>query len=362
MKKLFILLMFCAVFSAPSIAQNIAFSFDVVNPGTNAVEIQIFARGTSGSENLTGYTSVIYYDSGETEFVSYDQTPAQALGWSTAGNFTITDAAGSNPGVPSTHDMRLELQQFDGNFTGSSIGGTAVHVGTLVFDNTTAGDPVLGGDAYLSDAVLDVGIQYVNSAFTGHDIFTEGQAQQALPILLSSFDVTAERNADGKLNWTSEKEINSSHFEIERSADGESWNFVEEVLAKGFSDELTDYSYLDEGAIRYANAQGDLLYRLKMIDVDGTFAYSETRAIKFQKKQIEISVFPNPTSEFVNVSVPVSFVGSTMIIRNKLGQEVEKIECGEINTISVKDYISGIYYIEISKGNLIHQEKIIVTQ
>jgi len=80
---------------------------------------------------------------------------------------------------------------------------------------------------------------------------------------------------DNLLSWKTASEFNTSHFELERSANGYDFDFLAKIEAVGNSNQILDYSYLDESP----SPQRDY-YRLKIIDFDGTFEYSNTIVIQ----------------------------------------------------------------------------------
>ena len=96
-----------------------------------------------------------------------------------------------------------------------------------------------------------------------------------LPVKLSSFLVQKTDNAV-KISWSTEQEINSSYFVVERSADGRNWNNIATVNAAGNSSIRMDYSIYDNAPMKGIN-----YYRLKLVDKDGKYDYSVTRTVCF---------------------------------------------------------------------------------
>jgi hypothetical protein len=115
-----------------------------------------------------------------------------------------------------------------------------------------------------------------------------------LPVTLVSFTAVKSEQVV-VLNWTTTTETNSDHFEIQRSLDGKAWLALGNVNAKGESTVKQIYSYTD----RQPEMPGEILYRLKMIDHDGTFTYSRMITVKFDG--IELSAYPNPANDRVLV-------------------------------------------------------------
>ena len=114
----------------------------------------------------------------------------------------------------------------------------------------------------------------------GDYIYT-GITSFALPIKLKSFTATNDRNAV-VLNWQTASEVNSSYFDVERSDDGQFFFSLGKVKSNSnattsSSSSSSSYSFLDTKA---ASRGGNIFYRLKMVDNDGTSRYSNIISIK----------------------------------------------------------------------------------
>ncbi|MCF2518451.1 T9SS type A sorting domain-containing protein [Dyadobacter sp. CY351] len=118
----------------------------------------------------------------------------------------------------------------------------------------------------------------------------------ALPVVLASFHAKAVEKA-ALLEWSTASELNASHFLVERSANGKSWASIGKVaispdIASGEIYNKT-YQFKDERPL-----DGSSYYRLKMIDTDSSYGYSQIREIRFNIES-QISVYPNPASDKV---------------------------------------------------------------
>ncbi|MEM7103677.1 MAG: T9SS type A sorting domain-containing protein [Bacteroidota bacterium] len=120
-----------------------------------------------------------------------------------------------------------------------------------------------------------------------------------LPIELSRFEAYKYNEQDARLDWTTLSEINSSHFDIERSLDAQNWETIAHVVAAGFENEDTYYSFLDEAVFNPSTGPDLFYYRLKMVDLDASFEYSEIRAVRFESLAPTATVYPNPTTDGV---------------------------------------------------------------
>lgn len=134
----------------------------------------------------------------------------------------------------------------------------------------------------------------------------------AIPLPIKLSDFTADRFADERasdLRWISTSEINASHFEIERSEDGINFDYVATINAKGNSATTTKYQFIDRELPTARSLQSVYYYRLRMVDLDGEFEYSEIRSVRFDDTDaINISYYPNPTTSriFINMSTPIT--------------------------------------------------------
>jgi alpha-tubulin suppressor-like RCC1 family protein len=117
-------------------------------------------------------------------------------------------------------------------------------------------------------------------------------AQAALPVELTAFTATAEGPTAVRLAWATATEKHSQAFEVERSTDGERFAAIGTVAAAGTSSAPRSYELLDgqlptTAATRY--------YRLRQVDLDGTFSYSPVRTVAFkQSLSASVTLFPNP--------------------------------------------------------------------
>lgn len=159
-----------------------------------------------------------------------------------------------------------------------------------------------------------------------------------LPVELFSF--TAEKlEKEVQLDWITALEENNRGFSVERKTAQENWKQIGFIDGKGTTVEYTSYSFLDTNP-----ASGNNYYRLKQIDFDGTFEYSETRVVHFEANGKELSVYPNPSAGQINFNEPIS---GRIIISNALGQIVWQQENMEaVQYLDLSNLSSGSYVLE----------------
>ena len=175
-----------------------------------------------------------------------------------------------------------------------------------------------------------------------------------LPVVLVGY--TAELNNDKTitLNWNTAQETNASHFDIERSQDGTIWTVIGSVQAKGNSSTQTDYSYTDGHPASTVN-----YYRLRMVDLDGRYGYTEIKVLRTSLVST-ISFFPNPARDYVNVALgETSGTEVTVRLINQAGQVLQekKAAAGNGTTISLplQQYATGMYILSVSASDGTHE-------
>ncbi|MCF0072173.1 choice-of-anchor A family protein [Dyadobacter sp. CY261] len=167
----------------------------------------------------------------------------------------------------------------------------------------------------------------------------------ALPVTLVKF-TAAKENMSVNLNWTTTSETNSSHFDIERSVNGKSWNRIGTVSSHGESNESIDYSFTDRSPVYGGN-----LYRLKMVDRaadvrNAAFAYSSIQSVKMETGSA-MSIFPNPASDriLINNSVDVTLLTITDLSGRKVYQAQKITSAG----IDCNNLTSGMYVVTMTR-------------
>jgi hypothetical protein len=183
-----------------------------------------------------------------------------------------------------------------------------------------------------------------------------------LPVELVSFTGYNDKDKN-VLNWATASELNSDRFEIEKSISGtEGWSYIGQQKAVGGTT-LTSYTFYDNQPV-----VGNNYYRLKIIDDDGTFTYSQTINIPVDMATVNgiIKIFPNPTNGLVSIQLQsTKNVSSTLEISNLLGQKVASRDIAlriGITSVDVDlhELSSGTYIVSFTDalGNR-HQEKVV---
>ena len=195
------------------------------------------------------------------------------------------------------------------------------------------------------------------------DVYLLKLQDSVVPVELTSF--SASLNGDNVLlKWTTASELNNSGFEIQRSQSQNVWVTMGFLIGNGTASEKNDYLFTDE-----AVSQGKYLYRLKQIDYDGSFEYSDEIEVEILSPN-EFSLdqnYPNPfnNSSVIRYSIPKSSQ-VTLKIFNALGEEIETLinEEKPIGTYELTwnaaNLSSGIYFYRIQAGSFVQIKKMIL--
>jgi hypothetical protein len=148
-------------------------------------------------------------------------------------------------------------------------------------------------------------------------------------------------------------EINTNSFDLERSVDGENFEKIGNVASKRpLANENATYDFIDKNL--YNLGVEYVYYRLKILDNDNSFKYSNKESIKTSNNSETIGIFPNPFSDnlFIKITLPQrQDVG--IKITDALGREVYKYK-NNLQNISLElnkelsDLAKGAYFVHIS--------------
>ncbi|MBI2416998.1 MAG: T9SS type A sorting domain-containing protein [Ignavibacteriales bacterium] len=170
----------------------------------------------------------------------------------------------------------------------------------------------------------ELGLVAKNTNAVQNITFSDIPSSTPLPVELSSFSAAAKENSI-MLSWVTATEVNSSNFLLERNS-GLSWQVIANIRASGNSNTVKNYSFTDKN-LKIATYQ----YRLKMIDVDGSFRLSKIVAVDlaapktFSVKQN----YPNPfnPSTIIRYTIPKTSRVDVQIY-NVLGAEIKSLYTG----------------------------------
>jgi hypothetical protein len=165
-----------------------------------------------------------------------------------------------------------------------------------------------------------------------------------VPVTLTSF-TAALVSGKVKLQWATSQEINSKQFVVEKSTDRINFVSIGQVAAAANSNTTHNYQLVDA-----TPADGVNYYRLKTVDIDGKFTYSNIEVVKYAVKNI--SVYPNPATTQIVVQHPTSNNG-ILLITDAQGMEIKTVsaDLSSSSTINISNLAEGKYFVKFSDGN-----------
>ncbi|MES2798143.1 MAG: T9SS type A sorting domain-containing protein [Bacteroidota bacterium] len=144
-----------------------------------------------------------------------------------------------------------------------------------------------------------------------------------------------------QLTWITTDEIGISHFEIEKSDNGKSFEKIGQIKANGGPSENAKYEFLDT----QTNPKAWDFYRLKMIDLGGKYSFSKIISIKNNNTNSSIKLYPNPAISELNIE---NMEGNSVEVININGQKKIYNVLKNSNlkgNINVSDLPTGLYIL-----------------
>lgn len=178
----------------------------------------------------------------------------------------------------------------------------------------------------------------------------------SLPVTLISFDAVKtdgdSQSSGVRLNWATSEESNSEKFDVEHSTNGKEWKLIGSIASAHQSTIPRDYEFIHQSPVN-----GNNYYRLKMVDYNQTFTYSNLRNIGFNYS--DALVFPNPAADVLSFGVSDSRTVKNVELLNMSGKQVYKAD--SIRPINVGNMLGGTYVVRITKidGTTVNQRVVI---
>ena len=300
------------------------------------------ATGTNTSSESDGFTTSVG--------VALTETNLAVFGHDNAGTGTSTsdlsssaaterisqiwyvDEVGTVSGATLTFDL--------GTITGGAATPVAFGNYRLLYRAGTSGD-------FSDDATATSIANTDQVVFTSVDLqdgyYTIGSTTSILPVELVSFhgEIISK---EIQLHWQTASEINNRGFDIEKSIDGKNWEVLDFVEGNGTTTALSNYYYTDEQPSLGLN-----YYRLKQIDFDEKYTYSDIISVDFATGiSPQIQLYPNPVQNELNIVNGQGIV----TIYNSLGQMVKQFHSiDNILTINIENWTKGQCYLQVTTSD-----------
>ncbi len=275
-----------------------------------------------------------------------------------------------------TLSMRIALQGPGGNFWS---------VNPIIVDPTTEWQPIsfsvqpasLTGGANVNSTLSGVTsfriLHSVAGGFTGDNIAAQigvdniTAASQPVPVELVNFSVSV-LGKSAMLEWTTATETNNYGFEIERTSfsnkPNKVWVKIGFSPGAGNSSSPKMYNFIDSEN----RLSGKYLFRLKQIDIDGSYKYSNEVEAEIQPGEYTLEQnYPNPFNPSTKIKFNIPMTEKVKIeVFNAVGNKVTTLlnglkEAGSHEVqFEAENLASGVYFYKISVGNFIQIKKMVL--
>lgn len=190
---------------------------------------------------------------------------------------------------------------------------------------------------------------------------TTNLGSSVLPLIFSKFSVD-DNNSNAVLNWATLLETQNDYFEVEKSENGNDFTSIGKVNKNGTTTQSANYSYIDQNVISEI-----AYYRIKQVDIDGKFTYSNILRFKSKKNtNRQITIFPNPVQSKINISLTSAEKNVAVLkIVNEFGQimHTQSIEIikgkNEFSVTKPSTLLKGVYTLQVAMATEIYNGRFI---
>ena len=288
---------------------------------------------------------------------------------------------------PTTVDVTYEVRSNDDPANASNYGSNGLKIDFYVADNETSGEGKTHiGTANYNSPLSPSGTTLSTSAATCDDFFVATATDaggntpaggntseffapsRQLPVELTTFDARTDGETV-QLSWKTASETNNAGFNVQRKRSGDDgWTKVGFVEGHGTTSEPQTYAFDDAGVPFEADS---LRYRLKQVDLDGAFEYSESVevAIAGSDELVLHGNFPNPFQGQTTIRYALPQSGPVQLaIYNALGQRVATLLNSEQDAgrqqirFDARGLSSGVYFLRLTSNGTTRTQKLTVVQ
>jgi hypothetical protein len=333
--------------SSASVASSPSpYSISLRNSADNDVPLRFYISSESGNASKVRFG-----------ILAGNNNNPNSIAWTTEGGlydinttyliiirYDIFSAPGNNDDAYLWVNPNLSAEP-NGNSVASYINGTEANFGdqlnALQISQNGTNAPVAAFDAFR--------VAYgTSSALAWTNLGAQGAP---LPVQLTSFNA-AEEGLSTKLIWNTAEESGISSYVIEKSTDGRSFTAIGSVKAAN----LKTYSFTDA-----MGTSDNSFYRLKMIELDGTFKYSYIISVK-SKLTTNISLSPNPVKNLLMIQHPKADATGHIQIISATGQVIKDLRLSAnavISNVDMSGFTSGLYHVVFKSGSEVFSKTVL---
>ena len=325
--------------------------------GYSLYEFEVFAK-SNNDPNLAGDRPSVASTTQGTLLAGYAFDNDRLTRWgSTAGREDASIYVDLRGTATISRVYLVWEKAYGGNFTidvsNDAVTWTTVATtvgNTFHFNEYTFATPVTG--RYVRMNGTKRGTTISDNGYSLYEFQVNGTVQP-LPVTLVSFGA-APQGTGVAVSWATASEQHNAGFEVQRSADGTTYATLASVAGMGTTQSAHTYSYFDAAPLRTTS-----YYRLKQLDLDGTFAYSPVVAVQaVATSPAALSIYPNPTTDRATITweAPIERAGR-WYLTNSLSQVVHAealgAEATASHSVDLQPYPAGSYVLSVEVGGQI---------
>ena len=186
-------------------------------------------------------------------------------------------------------------------------------------------------------------------------------ATTTLPVSLLDFSAVQKPDHTVELQWQTAQEQNSRYFEVQRSSNGKDFVSIGQVAAAGNSQVISHYSFVDASPL-----SGNSFYRLKPVDLDGSYTYSKIVRIVGLAGSKAVEVFGNPFRDQLGLriaaAVPDKLVFTLIDLSGRTcWQQTYSAQTGNnfINLYPPAEIAAGVYVLQVKGAHTYQTVKVL---
>ncbi len=285
--------------------------------------------------------------------------------YANSGHAGITAIANGGNGSDN-HPKNLDATQHGPG--GGGGGGVIYSNGTLNAASSVAGG--LAGISYGTTITDNFGafpgnMGVITQTFPLSQLPPKMQICQSivLPVTLLNFSASYESSNNAKVSWTTTDEINADYFVVERSTDATRFAGVAQVNASESLNPVHSYNVNDQ----LDNVNSNIVYyRLRIVDKNGKYTYSQVVPVKLDQPQNVFSIYPNPVDNYAVMNIHSEKPGTGMMrLMDNAGKPLmsKSFPVNNGNNSVLIDQLGflprGIYIVQVMVNNNLYNQKII---
>jgi hypothetical protein len=235
-----------------------------------------------------------------------------------------------------------------------------------VYFNSAIGNATIGNAGNLS--FINVSDSSNNGPQTVVDPNNDGNAGEigenvptpfsfsSLPVKFLGINASLENKNAALVKWTvATPTVNANKFNVEFSVDGINFKIIAALNIT--SANQSSYQFLHNDI-----PQGNLFYRVKEIDLDGKYTYSNIVELNNSNGSNGFVIFPNPANSYINIFAPANLTGKTQVIfYDAVGKELSvETMLGTTEQINTAAFPDGTYILKVVNGTITTTKKILV--